>query len=186
MSNIPRASDGLVPLGRPHGDEITALFRAAFTASEGAAEGAVIAALATVLASTLDDDEVLGLGALRDGSIVGAVFFTRLRFKGDLRVYMLAPVAVAPGFQGLGIGQALIRHGLEALRQRCVAFVVTYGDPGFYGKVGFEALSEDTVRAPLTLSMPFGWLGQSLTGDPIPALADRPTCVEAFRDPAYW
>jgi predicted N-acetyltransferase YhbS len=40
----------------------------------------------------------------------------------------------------------------RALRQRSVAFVVTYGDPGFYGKVGFQALSEDTVQAPIEVA----------------------------------
>jgi predicted N-acetyltransferase YhbS len=99
---------------------------------------------------------------------------------------MLAPVAVSTPHQGKGIGQELIKHGLDALRQRSVSVVVTYGDPSFYGKVGFESLAESVIRAPLDLSMPAGWLGQSLTANPIPTIPERPTCVAEFNDPAYW
>jgi len=64
--------------------------------------------------------------------------------------------------------------------------VVTYGDPSFYSKVGFQPLSENVIQAPLMLSMPEGWLGQSLTKEPIPTVNDRPRCVKEFNDPVYW
>lgn len=165
---------------------VTALFRAAFTASEGEAEGNLVGDLASTLSSVIDDQDVLCFGAREHGFLIAAIFFTRLRFHRDVRVYMLAPVAVATAHQGAGVGQALIRHGLDALRHRSVAVVVTYGDPAFYAKVGFQPLAQSVLRAPFELSMPIGWLGQSLTVDPIPAIDGRPTCVEAFNDPAYW
>jgi predicted N-acetyltransferase YhbS len=99
---------------------------------------------------------------------------------------MMAPVAVLPARQRAGVGQALIRHGLSALELRSVSIVVTYGDPSFYGKVGFGPLPENVVAAPRPLSMPHGWLGQSLTGRPIPTLHGRPSCVAEFDDAAYW
>jgi predicted N-acetyltransferase YhbS len=49
-----------------------------------------------------------------------------------------------------------------------VAFVVTYGDPGFYGKVGFQAVSEDTVQAPIEVGvtpLPRTVIGLSLKPD---------------------
>jgi len=58
-----------------------------------------------------------------------------------------------------------------------VNVVITYGDPSFYSKVGFEPLSEKIIKAPVTLSMPDGWLAQSLTEDPVPVINERPTCV---------
>jgi predicted N-acetyltransferase YhbS len=67
-----------------------------------------------------------------------------------------------------------------------VNVAVTYGDPSFYSKVGFQTLSENVIQAPLKLSMPFGWLGQSLTGDSIPNIDERPVCVKEFNDPVYW
>jgi predicted N-acetyltransferase YhbS len=99
---------------------------------------------------------------------------------------MLAPVAVGAEHQGKGIGQALINYGLNQLKKRSVNAVVTYGDPSFYSKVGFQALSENVIQAPLKLSMPFGWLGQSLTEEPIPTINERPMCVKEFNDPVYW
>ena len=99
---------------------------------------------------------------------------------------MLAPVAVRTEYQAKGIGQSLIKHGLEEMKGLSVSVVVTYGDPSYYSKVGFQALSENVIQAPLELSMPEGWLGCSLTGDVIPAITERPTCVKEFNDPIYW
>ncbi|MCP3875224.1 MAG: GNAT family N-acetyltransferase, partial [Desulfobacteraceae bacterium] len=47
-------------------------------------------------------------------------------------------------------------------------------------------LSESVIQAPLKLSMPEGWLGQSLTEEPIPTIKERPACVKEFNDIAYW
>jgi predicted N-acetyltransferase YhbS len=173
-------------ISRNDKEEVTALFRSVFSASEGSEEGTVIGRLVAQLSDGVDGEDVVGFAACRGDSLVGAIFFTRLRFARDIQVFMLAPVAVSTLHQGKGIGQALIRHGLNELRRRSVAVVVTYGDPGYYTKAGFQALSESVIRAPLELSMPGGWLGLSLTEDPIPALEDRPTCVQAFNDPVYW
>jgi len=99
---------------------------------------------------------------------------------------MLAPVAVGTEYQGKGVGQALITYGLNELKNRSVAVAITYGDPSFYSMVGFQTLSEDVIRAPMKLSMPEGWLGQSLTEKPISTINERPTCVKEFNDPVYW
>lgn len=99
---------------------------------------------------------------------------------------MLAPVAVSTEHQRQGVGQALIQHGLNELKNRSAAVAITYGDLSFYSKVGFQPLSENTIKAPVRLSMPEGWLGQSLTNGPIPTISDRPTCVKEFNDPVYW
>jgi len=56
----------------------------------------------------------------------------------------------------------------------------------YYSQVGFRALPENVIQAPLRLSMQEGWLGQSLTEQPIPPIHERPTCIKAFNDPAYW
>ncbi|MGA0025169.1 MAG: GNAT family N-acetyltransferase [Burkholderiales bacterium] len=118
--------------------------------------------------------------------MIGSIFFTRLRFNRDIKIYMLAPVAISTRYQGRGVGQALINHGLVELESRSVAAVVTYGNPSFYSKTGFQALSESVIQAPQRLSMPEGWLGRSLTESPIPSISERPKCVKEFNDPVYW
>jgi putative acetyltransferase len=166
--------------------EITDLFTSVFTASEGQTEGKLIGNLASVLSSNIDNQHIICFGAYENESLIGSIFFTRLRFNRAIRVYMLAPVAVSTDHQGEGVGQALINFGLAELKNRAVDIAITYGDPSFYSRVGFEPLSENVIKAPLKLSMPAGWLGQSLTDEPIPAISDRPTCVREFNDPVYW
>jgi predicted N-acetyltransferase YhbS len=166
--------------------EVEDLFTSVFTSSEGENEGRLIGNLSSQLASNIDNDEIICFGVYENDTLIGSIFFTRLQFSESIQVYMLAPVAVSSEHQGKGIGQALINYGLNELKKRSVDVAVTYGDPSFYSKVGFRALSENVIQAPLKLSMPFGWLGQSLTGESIPAINERPLCVKAFNDPVYW
>lgn len=167
-------------------DEVTSIFTSAFTSSEGEKEGRLIGNLVSKLSSGIDNQEIICFEACEEETIIGAIFFTRLQFKEGILVYLLAPVAVSKKHQGKGIGQALISYSINELKKRSVAVAVTYGDPSFYSKVGFQWLSESVIQAPLKLSMPEGWLGQSLTGEPIKTINGRPTCVKEFNDPAYW
>lgn len=167
-------------------ENVVSLFTSAFTSSEGEDEGRVIGKLASELATGIDNQEIICFGAYEKESLIGSIFFTRLRFNEGVQVYMLAPVAVSTEHQGKGVGQSLINYGLHEMKNRSVAVAITYGDPSFYSKVGFRALPENVIQAPLRLSMPEGWLGQSLTEQPIPTIHARPTCVKAFNDPAYW
>jgi predicted N-acetyltransferase YhbS len=174
------------PLTPSNKNEITDLFRSAFTSSEGEKEGKLIANLASGLSSSIDNQEIVCFGAYENGLLIGVIFFTRLRCNKPVKVYMLAPVAVSTEHQGKGVGQALINYGLNELKNRSVNIAITYGDPSFYSKLGFEALSENVIQAPLTLSMPAGWLGQSLTEESIPLIKERPVCVSEFNNPVYW
>ena len=167
-------------------EEITTLFTSVFTLSEGQAEGELIGRLASKLASGIDNQEILCFGTYEQNLLIGSIFFTRLRFEQAIMVYMLAPVAVSTDHQGKGVGQALINFGLDELKNRAADIAITYGDPAFYSRVGFKPLPEDVIKAPLRLSMPEGWLGQSLTGERIPVINDRPLCVNEFNDPVYW
>jgi predicted N-acetyltransferase YhbS len=173
-------------LDKSNQNEVTELFTSVFTSSEGEEEGKLIGNLASKLSSNIDNKEIICIGAYENESLIGTIFFTRLRVNGPILVYMLAPVAVSTKHQGKGAGQALINYGLSKLRKCSVNVAVTYGDPSFYSRVGFEPLSENVIQAPLELSMPTGWLGQSLTEDPVPTINERPACVKEFDDPVYW
>lgn len=167
-------------------EEVASLFTSVFSSAEGEQEGNLIGSLASALAARTDDKEIICIGAFKDGSMIGAIFFTRLRFDEPIEAYMLAPVAVSTAHQGRGVGQALISFGLRELKNRSAAVAVTYGNPAFYSKVGFQALSEDVIQAPLPLSMPEGWLGQSLSEETIPILRSRPVCVQEFDNFDFW
>lgn len=168
-------------------EAIAELFAATFAASEGAAEGALIGSLArNQMAGTAPED--IRLFTARDkGRLVGAAVFTRLIYANDpRRVFLLGPMAVATERQGEGIGQALLSHALESLRAEGVDVAITYGDPAFYGRVGFMPLSPATAPPPLPLGQPEGWIGQSLTGADLKPLRGPCTCVPALDDPRFW
>jgi len=166
--------------------EVANLFTSVFSSSEGEQEGRLIGDLASALSERIDNQEIICIGVDADGALIGAIFFTRLRFDEEIDVFMLAPVEISTAHQGSGVGQALISFGLRELKNRSVVVVITYGDPSFYTKVGFQSLSENIIQAPLQLSMPKGWLGQSLQEETIPTLTSRPRCVEEFDNPEYW
>lgn len=167
--------------------EIVDLFATTFTASEGAEEGALIGSLARDLLDRTPPGDIRVFTASENGALAGAVIFTRLRYAGDARtVVLLSPMAVTPRRQGRGIGQALIRHGLDALRAEGADVALTYGDPAFYGKVGFVPVTEATAPPPQPLSHPAGWIGQALAGGDLAPLTGPVTCAAALDDPAYW
>lgn len=125
--------------------------------------------------------------ALDHREAIGVAIFSRLTYADDPRsVFILSPMAVATDRQGKGVGQALLNHALSVLSDTGVAVAITYGDPAFYGKVGFLPLDEATAAPPLPLSFPTGWIGQSLTDERLYPLQGTCTCVAALNDPAIW
>lgn len=172
-----------------HGDEaeIATLFRQTFAAAADDAEAEAVTGLVQNLMSNTPAEDVLAWKASAAGKIIGCAFFSRLRYDADRRrVFIMSPVAVRTDQQKTGIGQQLIRHALNDLRQRGTDFVLTYGDPAFYGKTGFTQVTEDQAQAPLPLSMPVGWLGQSLSdGQTFPLLGPS-RCVAALDKPDLW
>jgi predicted N-acetyltransferase YhbS len=163
------------------------LFIATFAAAEGAEEGALIGDLARNLLSRTAHKDLFVFTAEENGTIVGAIVFSRLNYDHDPRVvFVMGPVAVATDHQQKRIGQRLINHGLEALRDAGVDIAVTYGDPSYYSRVGFAPITEALAPAPFILQHPQGWLGQSLTDKEITPLQGPSRCVDALNDPAFW
>lgn len=82
----------------------------------------------------------VSLVAEEEGRIAGHVAFSPVTVDGaDVGWFGLGPVSVAPGLQRRGLGGALIREGLERLRGLGARGCVLLGDPGYYGRFGFEA-----------------------------------------------
>lgn len=173
-------------LGPDDAPLVEELFRSVFTESAGEQEGALVGRLAGELLACVGSHDVCGFAAVDRNRIVGAIFFSRLTFDPPREAFLLSPVAVRSDQQGRGIGQELIAHGLGGLARRGVSLVATYGDPAFYGKVGFAPISPEAIRPPHALSRPEGWLGQCLAGDALQAVTGRCFCVKAFDDPALW
>ncbi len=166
---------------------IVALFTAVFSDAEGEQEGAAIGSLVHGLLEGTDPRDIEVVTAEDDGVLVGAAIFTRLRYPRDSRVvFLLSPMAVSTARQGMGVGQRLLSHALQALRAGGVDVVITYGDPDFYGRVGFAPVSEETAPPPLPLSRPEGWLGLALSAAQLTPIPGPSSCVAALNDPHHW
>ncbi|HWJ70003.1 MAG TPA: N-acetyltransferase [Sphingobium sp.] len=73
-----------------------------------------------------------------DAGVIGHVAFSPVSIAGvDGDWQGLGPVSVAAAHQRQGIGEALIRAGLERLRADGAAGCVVLGDPAYYGRFGF-------------------------------------------------
>jgi len=80
----------------------------------------------------------------------------------------------------LCLGEGEGRNAVFLAKQ---GFAVTAVDSS---KVGLKKITENLIKAPLKLSIPEGWLGQSLKEKSIPVIEDRPSCIKAFNNQAYW
>jgi putative acetyltransferase len=167
-------------------EEIKRLFTIVFSDSEGESEGILIGNLAYELMTETDKKDLYGFVAIEHGIIIGCIFFSRLIFESGINTFILSPVAVHSDYQGKGIGQQLINYGLRELKAKGVELVLTYGDINFYSKVGFDPISEEIVKAPVKLTYPEGWLGQSLISDTVEPIDDQLSCVKALNKPEYW
>ncbi|WP_295046118.1 GNAT family N-acetyltransferase [uncultured Paracoccus sp.] len=122
-------------------DAIDALLRDAFG---GDAEAGLVRRLRE------DGDLSLSLVADAAGTIVGHAALSPL--DADRPAHALAPVAVAPKAQRLGIGATLVH---QALAWADGAAVVVLGDPGYYGPLGFK---------PADLATPYAGPGLQIVG----------------------
>ncbi len=104
-------------------------------------------------------DLALSLVAEAAGAILGHAALSPL--GADRPAYALAPVAVAPKAQRLGIGAALVHQAVDWADG---AAVVVLGSPGYYGPLGFK---------PADLSSPYAGLALQMIGDLPPGSAIR-------------
>ena len=119
------------------GDAIDRVIRSAFAGTGFGHQGE--ADLVRMLEG--DGDALVSLVAERDGAIVGHVLFSRMDVEADgsmLPAAGLAPVSVLPGSQGQGIGDRLIRAGLDALREQGVAISFVLGHAEYYPRFGYS------------------------------------------------
>ena len=171
----------------PVREQIIDNFYTSFSASEGETKGALIRTLVENLLEYTPETDIFIFAALHHDTVIGCAIFSRLIYSDDARsVFILSPMAVHPDHHNKGIGQALLRESIAALRDHGVDILMTYGDPNYYGKIGFLSVTEQVAPPPFPLSMPIGWIGQSLHGPKIVPLQGSCTCVSALNNPAIW
>jgi putative acetyltransferase len=87
---------------------------------------------------------VISLVAVCAEEVLGHILFSPVATSppADAKGIGLAPVAVLPGFQSLGIGSQLILAGLGLCQKLGFDYCVVLGSPEYYHRFGFETASE--------------------------------------------
>lgn len=109
------------------------------------------------LIQRLRDDGLVevSLVAVEDGEIVGHILFSTLEItdserKHPVRAVALAPLAVAPTHQGLGIGSELVRQGIEKCKELDLDAIVVVGHAKYYARFGFSAEIAECLKSPFS------------------------------------
>ena len=91
------------------------------------------------------------LVAEENARILGHVVFSNIvtdTEAGEVSALALAPLAVQPAFQRLGIGSALVSAGLERCRLERQTRVFVLGDPVYYARFGFVPAARFGLKCP--------------------------------------
>ena len=103
----------------------------------------------------------------------------------SFRAALLGPLAVAPAWQRQGIGSAIVRAGLQRLKDADVDLVCVLGDPAYYGRFGF--VPETLVEPPFSLPAEWGGAWQShYLGDTTVSGSGKLTVPPQWLQPAVW
>lgn len=149
---------------------------------------------ADLTASLLEDESArpaLSLLARHEGKAVGHILFTRATFKGEMDsplMHILAPLAVIPEYQGMGVGGRLIRTGIEHLRSMGCQIVFVLGHATYYPRHGFEPCAGDRgypAPYPIPEEHKACWMMQSLTAQPM-NVTGHIQCAQALMKPEHW
>ena len=117
-------------------DPITAVVTAAFETQSHSDQ------TEHLLVQNLRSDHAMtvSLVAELDAKIVGHIAFSKVLIGGrDIAWQGLAPVSVDPIYQGQGIGGALVRTGLDMIKNQGAKGCVLLGEPDYYNRFGFVA-----------------------------------------------
>jgi putative acetyltransferase len=83
--------------------------------------------------------------------IAGHILFSRMSIEtstGPVPAAALAPVAVLPAHQRRGIGEQLIRCGLDLLRAQSERIVIVLGHPDYYSRFRFSSEKARYLESP--------------------------------------
>ena len=123
-----------------------------------------------------------------DNQVIGYVSYSQIFLKSvsSIARYILAPLAVSPEHQNQGVGSNLINFGIDMLTRDGVGVLLVYGDPAYYGSLGFKEEIGHSFLPPYTLQYPFGWTGMMLNDTPVPEQSIQFKCVSALSKPELW
>lgn len=149
-------------------EDAAALRQLLLAAFEGLGEADLVDALQA------SDAELVSLVAeTTDGQLIGQILFSSVSLTGGSHqqsLTCLAPMAVRPDWQRLGVGGGLVAAGLAACREAGFAGVFVLGHPGYYPRFGFEQASRFGVACEFPVPDE-AWMAQPLIDDGLDGLS---------------
>lgn len=115
--------------------DIDAIYRIEAAAFEGTAHADLVNLLRA------EEALILSQVAVANETIIGHAAYTLLTITDGNRVHRLpglGPIGVHPPLQGQGIGSALVRAGLLAMRDMGYGLLFLVGSPRYYPRFGFQ------------------------------------------------
>lgn len=130
--------------------------------------------------------DVISLVAEIEGAVAAHLALTVCGLEGHTkRVALLGPAAVAPDRQHQGIGEAMIRLGLDRMRRDGFAKLMVLGDPAYYGRFGFEPDEQVIPPYPLPEEWRTAWQSRALSPEGA-AAAGQLIVPEQWRPRDLW
>ena len=134
---------------------------------------------------------ILSLAAIQDGEAQGYILFTRVGISNappKLAASILAPLAVHPDHQGIGIGGALIQEGLRQLKESGCGLVFVLGHPAYYPRFGFTPAGAAGFQAPYPIAPEHAeaWMVQVLRPGLLGEVSGQVQLSQTLNDPRHW
>lgn len=89
----------------------------------------------------------LSLVAEMDDKIVGHILFTKIKIEDETEL-ALAPLAVLPEYQNMGVGIALIQKGHQIAQNLGYHYSIVLGSEKYYPKAGYIPAERYGIKAP--------------------------------------
>jgi len=89
-----------------------------------------------------------------DGKIVGNIVYTKSKIvfpEGKIitdDVVTFGPLCVLKEYRKLGIGRSLVNHSVEVARKMGFSAIIIFGDPRYYGRLGFRCGEKFDIKTP--------------------------------------
>lgn len=79
--------------------------------------------------------------ALKDGEVIGAVFYSRAYVRDgetNHNIITFGPLCISPKWQGCGVGEMLLRETMQLAMKEGYPGIVIFGEPDYYPRMGFQ------------------------------------------------
>ena len=142
-------------------------------------------------ASDIREVETRAFGFSKEADLVASLLedeSARPALMDSPLMHILAPLAVIPEYQGMGVGGLLIRTGIEHLRQMGCQTVFVLGHATYYPRHGFEPCAGDKgypAPYPIPEEHKACWMMQALTAQPM-NVTGHIQCAQALMKPEHW